>query len=153
MSCREPHEVVLRLYALISGPRDETRAWDEVASLFHPDAILRSELTLGDGSHQSGSWTVAEFCDAAESEYAKAGFWEREVAARAECFENIAQVWTTYESRVGSQESEPVNRGVNAVQLLRQGGEWRITSIVFQIERGTEGVPAKYLLSRDSDAA
>jgi len=82
MSCREPHEVVLRLYALISGPRDETRAWDEVASLFHPDAILRSELTLGDGSHQSGSWTVAEFCDAAESEYAKAGFWEREVAAR-----------------------------------------------------------------------
>jgi len=147
MSCTEPHEVVRRLYALISGPGDEPRRWDEVRSLFLPDAVLRSELTLPDGSHQSGTWSVDEFCAAAEAEYEEAGFWEREVAARIECFENIAQVWTTYESRIGSPDSDPVNRGVNAVHLLRQEGEWRIASIVFQSERGTDGLPASYLTS------
>jgi hypothetical protein len=145
MSCTEPHEVVRRLYALISGARDEARAWDEVASLFLPEAVLRSELTLPDGSHQSGVWTVAEFCDAAASEYAESGFWEREIAVRLDCFENIAQVWTTYESRVGTPDSDPVNRGINAVHLLRQDGAWRIASIVFQIERGTGGIPTSYL--------
>jgi hypothetical protein len=146
MSCSEPHEIVRRLYALISGPADEPRSWDEVRALFFPDALLRSELTLPDGTHLPGTWTVDEFCDVAAKEYAKsAGFWEREVAARIECFENIAQVWTTYESRVGSADSDPVTRGINAVQLLRRGGNWRITSLVFQIERGTDGIPTAYL--------
>lgn len=144
MSCAEPHEVVQRLYALISGPTDKARSWDEVRGLFFPGAVLRSELTLPDGSHQSGDWTVDEFCEAAAGEHAESGFWERETAARLECFENIAQVWTTYESRVGSPDSEPVTRGINAVQLLRRDGHWRITSLVFQIERGTRGIPERY---------
>lgn len=145
MSCTEPHRVVRQLYTLISGAADEARSWDEVRSLFFPDAILRSELTLPDGSHQSGTWTVDEFCEEAAAEYAEKGFWEQEIAARVECFENIAQVWTTYESRVGSPDSEPVGRGINSVQLLRRDGEWRITSLVFQLERGTEGIPEAYL--------
>jgi hypothetical protein len=145
MSCSAPHEVVCRLYELISGSGHETRSWDEVRSLFLPDAVLRSELTLPDGSHQSGEWTVDEFCNEAAAEYAKGGFWEREIAARVECFENIAQVWTTYESRVGSPDADPVGRGINSVQLLRRNGEWRITSLVFQLERGTDGIPTAYL--------
>lgn len=145
MSCSEPHEIVRRLYQLISGSADEARSWDEVRSLFLPEAILRSELTLPDGSHQSGEWTVDEFCGEAAEEYAESGFWEREIAARVECFENIAHVWTTYESRTGSLDADPVGRGINSVQLLRRSGEWRITSLVFQLERGTDGIPDAYL--------
>ena len=144
MSCHEPHEVVLRLYTLISGPADEERRWEEVSALFLPDAVLRSELVLPDGTRQSGCWSVVEFCEAAAEEYAEAGFWENEIAARIECFENIAHVWSTYETRVGSPDSLPVMRGINAVQLLRQEGTWRITSLIFQIERGTGGIPDLY---------
>lgn len=144
MPCNAPHEVVQRLYGLLSGPAEDARDWDAVRSLFLPEAILHSELSLPDGSHQSGTWTVGEFCEAAAAEYAENGFWEREIAARVECFENIAQVWTTYESRVGSPDSEPVGRGINAVLLLRRDGVWRIASLVFQIERGTGGIPADY---------
>ena len=149
----EPHAVVQRLYALISGPADRSRAWDEVRSLFFPDALLRSELTLPDGTHQSGTWSVDEFCDAAAVEYAETGFWEQEISARVECFENIAQVWTTYESRILSPDSAPVGRGINAVQLLRRDGEWRITALVFQIERGTGGIPHGYLDESEPGAA
>ncbi|MGI9626796.1 MAG: DinB family protein, partial [Longimicrobiales bacterium] len=62
-------------------------------------------------------------------------------------FGAIAHVWSTYESRVGSLESDPVGRGINSVHLLHQNGRWRITSLVFQIERGTEGIPGRYLPS------
>jgi len=145
MPCDAPHDVVLRLYSLLSGPADDARDWEAVRSLFVPGALLHSELALADGSRQSGKWTVGEFCEAAAAEYAENGFWEREIAARVECFGNIAQVWTTYESRVGSPDSEPVGRGINAVLLLRQDGAWRIAGLVFQIERGTSGIPEDYL--------
>ena len=140
-----PTAVVKRLYDLISGPAEEERAWDEVRALFHPEAVLRSELTLPDGTHQSGRWTIDEFCDAAAEEYRTDGFWESEIAARSERFGTIAHVWSSYESRVGTADSEPVGRGINSVQLLEQEGTWRITSLVFQIERGTDGIPARYL--------
>ena len=140
-----PRAVVRRLYDLISGPADHARPWDGVRELFHADALLHSELTLPDGSHQSGRWTVDEFCAAAAEEYRKTGFWEREIAARVERFGAIAQVWSTYESRVGSLESDPVGRGINSVHLLQQSGRWRITSLVFQIERGSESIPERYL--------
>ena len=140
-----PTEVFARLYDLISGPASEERNWGEARDLFYPDAVLHSELTLPDGSHQSGTWTVDQFCDAAAEEYRKTGFWEREVACRSECFGAIAQVWSTYESRVGDPQSEPVGRGINAVQLLRRSGIWRIVSLSFQMERGTGGIPDIYL--------
>jgi hypothetical protein len=60
-----PTEVSARLYDLISGPADVERNWEEVRNLFYPDALLCSELTLPDGSHQSGTWTLDQFCEAA----------------------------------------------------------------------------------------
>lgn len=140
-----PRDVVRRLYELISGAGDYERDWDSVRALFLPDATLRSELTLPDGTHQSGTWTVAEFCTAAAEEYRKDGFWEREIAARMERFGTIAHVWSTYESRVGGAESTPAGRGINSFQLLQQAGVWRLASVVFQLERGTDGIPSRYL--------
>jgi hypothetical protein len=140
-----PVEVLAKLYELISGAAAVERPWDQVRDLFYADALLHSELTLPDGSHQSGTWTVDQFCEAAADEYRRAGFWEREVVSRSECFGNIAQVWSTYETRVGSEDSEPVGRGINAVHLLRRNGEWRIGSLIFQLERGTDGIPDAYL--------
>ncbi len=145
MDASTPEEVVIRLYDLISGPAEHQRSWDDVRALFYPEALLHSELTLPDGSHQSGTWTVDEFCNAAAAEYQRTGFWEREVARCDERYENIAHVWSTYESRVGRNDGDPAGRGINSVQLLRRDGKWRITGLVFQIERGTAGIPTSYL--------
>ncbi|UCC23939.1 MAG: hypothetical protein JSU98_09385 [Gemmatimonadales bacterium] len=141
----DPHAVVKRLYELISGPADEGRDWSAVRDLFVPTALLRSELVLPDGRRQSGCWTVPAFCEAAAADYRAQGFWEDEICAQTQRFGQIAHVWSTYESRVGSPEAEPLGRGINSVQLLEQGGEWRITGLVFQIERGTGGIPEEFL--------
>jgi hypothetical protein len=137
-----PHEVVLRLYDLISGPAEQERNWEAVQDLFHPEAVLRSELTLPDGTHQSGRWTPAEFAAAGAEEYRKDGFWEREVARRVEEYGNVAHVWSTYEARVGSLDAPPAIRGINSVQLLRKGGRWWITGLVFQVESGAGDIPS-----------
>lgn len=145
MKTPDPQAVFRVLYALISGPASEERAWDGVRALFYPSALLHSELTLPDGSHQSGTWTVDQFCEAAAEEYRREGFWESEIASQCDCFANIAQVWSAYETRVGSPDSDPVGRGINAVHLLRRDGAWRITGLIFQMERGTAGIPDRYL--------
>lgn len=145
MTGSDPRAVVAHLYELISGPADQERSWSDIRALFLPEALLHSELALPDGAKQSGRWTVDEFCAAAAAEYRVAGFWEREVAVRSEQFGNIGHVWSTYESRVGSLDNEPAGRGINSVQLLQKNGEWRIASLVFQIERGTDGIPDRYL--------
>jgi len=144
MASNTPEQVVIRLYELISGPAEQERDWEGVAGLFHPEAILRSELRRPDGSHQSGRWTVEEFCEAAAAEYRKTGFWESEVSSRSLEYGHIAHVWSTYESRIETRDSPPVMRGINSVSLLRKDDEWRIVSLIFQIERGTQGIPEEY---------
>lgn len=140
-----PHAVVHELYRLISGPADRERDWDAVRALFDPDALLRSELVLPDGTHRSGRWTPEEFCAAAAEEYrSRGGFWERELSARVERYGAMAHVWSTYESRVGGAESPPAIRGINSVQLMRRDGRWRIVSLVFQMDRGIDPIPAEY---------
>jgi hypothetical protein len=140
-----PHAVVTRLYQLISGPAEHQRDWAAVRELFAPGAMLRSELTLPDGSRQSGCWTVAEFCEAAASDYRDQGFWEEEIAFRMERFGPMAHVWSTYRSRVGTPDSDPVGRGINSIQLSERRGRWHITGLVFQLEHRSGGIPEEYL--------
>ena len=117
MDLGSPELVVAALYDLISGPGGD-RDWAAVRDLFLPDAVLQSELLLPDGARQSGRWTVDAFIGEASADYARlGGFWEREVWSRVDRYGDIAQVWSTYESRVGTPGAPPAVRGINAIQL------------------------------------
>lgn len=144
-----PQGVVDALYALLSGADGEERDWATVRALFLPEARLHSELVFPDGTIHSRTWTVEAFVHEAADEYAAArGFWEREVAQRVEEFGGIAHAWSTYEARVQNPDSPPVIRGINSIQLLRRGGRWWITALVFQIERSPVApIPGQYLTS------
>lgn len=154
MDADRPEEVVVALYALLSGPRGASRDWAAVCELFMPEAQLHSELILPDATIQSRSWTVDAFVAEAAAEYASAdGFWESEVARQVERFGDIAHVWSTYEARVGRPDGPPVIRGINSVQLLRRGGRWWIAGLVFQIERSPAApIPDRYLASVVSES-
>jgi hypothetical protein len=140
-----PEWPMLRLYELISGPAEHERPWDEVSSLFLPGARIRVETVGEDGSVRSFDWSVEEFSKEAAEHYRRLGFWEREIARKTDRFGNIAHVFSTYESRVGDPEGPPVARGVNSVQVLKRGGQWRIAGIVFHIERSDDPIPSEYL--------
>jgi hypothetical protein len=145
-----PEWPILRLYELISGPADCEREWDEIGRLFMPAARLRMAPGQDDEAEPGRDWSVEEFAEAAAPYYRQAGFWEREIGRRVERYGNIAHVFSTYESRVGSPDSEPVSRGINSVQVIFRDGRWNIAGIVFQRERSGAPIPSRYLQSGDS---
>lgn len=67
------------------------------------------------------------------------------ILAFSTLFDGTAQegVWSAYESRIGSASADPVNRGINSVQLV-QDGRWWIASLAFDIEAPERPIPEGY---------
>ncbi len=75
------------------------------------------------------------------------GFFEREIARRTDCFGNVCQIFSTYESRNAPSDAKPVARGINSIQLVRDGKQWWIASVVWDVERPDNPIPPEYLTS------
>ena len=73
------------------------------------------------------------------------GFFEREIARRTDCFGNVCQVFSTYESRHTPDDAKPFERGINSIQLLRDGSRWWIASVAWDAERPDNPLPPQYL--------
>ncbi|MFW6206585.1 MAG: serine hydrolase [Gemmatimonadota bacterium] len=145
-----PEAVVQAVYECISGPaeRDEPRDWDRLRSLFLPNARLvlaRWQSPEGDNEEVLRAWDVEEFIEAARGFYLESAFFEREVGRRVDHFGNIAHVFSGYESRVGSPESDPVSRGINSVQLVRSDGRWWIAHLVWDVETPANPLPDTFM--------
>lgn len=141
-----PRAVVTALYDVISGAAGEARDWDRFRSLFHEGARIVVASASADGSFEAGKeWSIEEFVEAADDYYRRNGFWEREIACRTEHFGNIAHSFSTYESRVGSEESDPVARGINSVQMIWLAERWTIINLIFDVECPEKPIPGKYL--------
>jgi hypothetical protein len=76
---------------------------------------------------------------------AATGFFEREIARRTDCFGNVCQVFSTYESRHSAADAKPFERGINSIQLLRDGSRWWIASVAWDAERSDNPIPPEYL--------
>lgn len=144
-----PESVVEALYDVLSGPaeRERERDWDRLRALCLPGArFLICHGWDEKGRHVPGlrEWDVDGFIADARRAYAEDGFWEREIGGRTERFGNLAHRFSAYESRVGSESSEPVGRGINTIQLVRYDGRWWIASVVWDSETPDQPIPPEY---------
>jgi hypothetical protein len=73
------------------------------------------------------------------------GFFEHSIHNEVEQFGNIAHVWSTYESRHNADDATPFARGINSIQLLKDGDRYWIVNIFWDSERPDSPIPAKYL--------
>lgn len=73
-------------------------------------------------------------------------FREEEVSRRLTAYGNIIQAISVYRKTVNSSNPGDFVRGVNALQLFRIEGRWRIAGLIWQDE--TEGfpIPEKFLV-------
>jgi [ribosomal protein S18]-alanine N-acetyltransferase len=144
-----PTAVVAALYDVISGPAESERArdWDRFRALHLPTArYLLARWGTGDAEEEVlREWSVEAFIAAARGFWWELGFWEREVWSRVERYGNVAHVLSTYESRAGSAESEPVGGGINSVQLVRHDGRWWIAGLAWDVTRPGNPIPPEYL--------
>jgi hypothetical protein len=138
--------VITAAYDVISGPAGKKRDWDRERSLYYPGARLIPTAKPGTNSDLAPQMLdVDGFIARVEPYFAEHGFYEKEIARRTEQFGNIAQVWSTYESRHNPDDPEPFVRGINSIQLFHDGARWWIVSIYWQQESPEHPVPEKYL--------
>jgi hypothetical protein len=143
-----PEAITLALYDVISGPGTQPRDWDRFRSLFLPGARLIYSRTNRAGEEQLHPMTVEDFIRIVTPEYARSGFWERDVGHRTERFGNVAHVFTAYETRGSGSDGPVVARGINSVQLVRHQGRWWIANIAWDTERPGNPIPPEFMAPR-----
>jgi hypothetical protein len=114
-------------YAVISFPEGGGPDWEGASSLFSEHARITRVTPEGiDYLDFAGFRSLAE-------ELIEVGaftsFFEREIARRVDCFGGVLHVASAYETKVAPRARDYIERGVNSLQLVRERGQWRITSL------------------------
>ena len=136
------------LYRVISFRPGGRPHWDDLRSLFLPGGRVIPPKREGDPTvavlsvEEFVSWGDEVF---AASGMGETGFDERDTHRVTEQFGNAAHVFSTYEARHAPEDAEPFQRGVNSIQLVRDGGRWWVVTIFWDTEREDNPVPARYL--------
>jgi len=125
------------VYNVISGPAGD-RDWNRFRSLFIPGARLTSAQKNKDGSYFAED--VEGYARGAGSYFKTHGFFENSIVNRVERFGNMAQVFSSYESRNAPNE-KPFARGVNSIQLFYDGTRWWVVSILWDEEAPGNPLP------------
>ena len=130
----------------ISGPANQDRTC--FRALFAPDARLIPIRIVADGTATPRILTVQDWIDAV----AKRGtmtFYEKQIHVRTETWAHMAHLWSTYETRTTPDGKPPegkvLDRGINSIQAIYDGKQWRVQEILWQAEVPADPVPAAYL--------
>lgn len=141
--------IVAALYACVSHGPDASPDFDRMRGIFLYVGMIVPPKRPGEDFSVSDVDGFAERYQksiAARKEKAPpAGFFEREIARRTDCFGNVCQVFSTYESRYSPSDAKPFERGINSIQLLRDGKRWWIASVIWDAERAENPIPPEYL--------
>lgn len=138
--------ILAALYDVISGPAGQKRDWDRFRSLFLPGARLIPTSATKEGGYAARVLSPDEYVGRAEPFFAKEAFFEKEAARRVDQWAQIAQVFSTYESRHAPSE-QPFAKGINSIQLLNDGQRWWLVTIFWEAESKDNPLPESMLHS------
>ena len=137
--------IIAALYDVVSGPAGEERDWARMRSLFDTEARLIPTSASREGTGFGASmWNVDGYIEGAGPGLAESGFFEVESNRVEEVFENIAHVFSTYESR-RTPDGPVFMRGINSIQLMFDGDRWWIMNIMWRGVGADFEFPGSYL--------
>ena len=137
--------IIEAMYESICGPAGQPRRWNRIRSLCLPQACFIRVGKLPEGTLGCKVMRTPEYIEQMEPWLLANGFYEKEVHRVEERFGNIAQVFSTYESRRSADDPEPFMRGVNSFQLMHDGRRWWIVNVMWQHESPENPLPPEYL--------
>jgi hypothetical protein len=129
------------LFAVSASAQEEQKVQDLIASLFegmktkdpgliqdafHPEAIMHTVATGEEGSILGGN-SVADFVNRIATTPDTTILDERILDFQIKVDGDMASAWTPYEFYVNDGFS---HCGVNSFQLIKTGGQWKITYII-----------------------
>ncbi len=141
-----PEAVLDALYATISGPAGEKRDWLRLRSLFAPDGRMVAMVEDRAGGMRPVVLKVDDYVQRAGGALERDGFFELEIGRQTQRFGDMAHVFSSYECKRARDDAEPFQRGINSVQLVKQGGRWLILQILWEQEADAGPIPPQFLL-------
>lgn len=134
-------EFIKALDAAVSGPANQDRSC--FRSLMLPEARLIIVGKGKDGTIAPRILTVNDWIERVAQRGATP-FYERQVKFSSERFANMAHLWSTYETR-DTPDGKPDKRGINSIQAMFDGQQWKVVEILWQVESPADPIPQKYL--------
>ena len=143
---RSIESILAATYDVISGSVGKKRDWDRFRSLFYPGArLIPTGKRPNEPEVRARVLSADDYVERSAPFLEKEGFFERGVSNKVERFGNIAQVFSTYESRHDAGDAQPFQRGINSFQLVNDGKRWWIMTIMWQAETPENPIPQEYL--------
>lgn len=134
-------DLVKALDDAVSGPADKDRTC--LRQVLLPDARLIHVSKGKDGTIAPHVLTVDDWITRVKAR-GHSEFCEVQVKYPSDVYGHIAHMWSTYEIRP-TPDGKPEARGINSIQAVFDGNEWKVMQILWQAETPDELVPQKYL--------
>jgi hypothetical protein len=139
---RSIDSILAATYDVISGPAGKKRDWDRFRSLFYPGArLIPTGRRPNETEVRARVLSPDDYVERSAAFVEKEGFFERGISSKIEKFGNIAQVFSTYESRHNAGDAQPFQRGINSFQLVNDGKRWWIMTIMWEAETPENPIP------------
>ena len=136
-----PEDVVARIYDRVSFEAGDTPDWDEVRSMFIPEAVVVLRTSRDATTVFSLEGFVGDFVNFIENSPAGGnGFTETVVRMKSMTFGDMAQVLVLYEAQITGSPRGP-QQGVDNFSLIKKEGRWMIVSITNEIPTADHPVP------------
>jgi len=135
--------IVKAIYGTITFPKGELPKMDRFRSLFTPNAQFIRLEPKGARIMDAESF-ISSFLERVRTGVL-ISFYEGEIFRKTNAYGRIAQVFSTYEKGMNTEDPKSFVRGINSIQLYYDGQRWWISSIVWQDERSDNPIPDEYL--------
>lgn len=135
---------VKKLYDVISGPAGQKRDWDAFKSMFVDGAQMRA-IGKREGKTTVNLLTPEDYATKSGPVIEQRGFFEREISRKTWVYGDMAQIFSTYESRSKLEDEKPFDRGINTITLVKMDDKWKIATITWTGERAGGPIPAEFL--------
>ncbi len=136
-------KAVKKLYQCISFRAGGQLDLDGFEQLMHPGARLVH--VRADGAE---TLSVAEFTKRFRKRVRSGelrSFREEQLSVSLEIFGGIAHALSTYAAHIELDTATTCMRGINSIQLLRNGSRWQVASIIWYDESDAEPIPSEFL--------
>ncbi|MDM1555866.1 hypothetical protein PYS58_07865 [Chryseobacterium indologenes] len=127
-------------YEVVSGEKGAKRQWERDQYLHHPKAVYSY---FDKEKQEQATLTLQEFHQATDDMVFNTAFYENEINREVRVFGNIAQVWSTYETRL-EKNGQVKRRGINSIQLIFENNRWYIISWIFSGETDKNIIPKTF---------
>jgi len=134
-------DLIKAIDAAVSGPSNKDRTC--LRQILTPNARFIPVARDKDGQWIPQLLTVDDWIERVAKRGSNA-FFEHQVKITINEFGHIAHLWSTYEIRE-TPDGKPTMRGINSIQAVFNGSEWKVDEILWEAETPEETIPSKYL--------